>query len=82
MASAAESELVLELSPTGTYVHTHSPKFPLGRVSQQVGSAYLLTWEYQYCFLHYVGSSDLQQQELESHRDLLIKPNNIFLSLV
>jgi hypothetical protein len=39
---------LLELSPTDTYVHTHSLKFPQGRVSQQVGSAYLLTWEYQY----------------------------------
>ncbi len=29
-------------------VQTCFPKFPLGRVSQQVGSAYLLTWEYQY----------------------------------
>ncbi len=63
-------------------VHTCSPKFPLGRVSQQVGSAYLLTWEYQYWFLCYVGSLDLQYQVLESHCDLLIKSNNIFLSLV
>jgi hypothetical protein len=39
---------LLELFPMDTYVHTHSPKFPLGRVSQQVGIAYLLTWDYQY----------------------------------
>jgi hypothetical protein len=49
-----EEEEVLELSPTGTYVHNRSPKFPPGRVSQQVGSAYLRT------FLRYVDSSDLQ----------------------
>ncbi len=73
--------LMLELSPTDTYIHTRSPKFPIERVPQQVGSAYLLTWDYQYWFLCYVGSSGLQLLELESHCDLLIKSNNIFLSL-
>jgi hypothetical protein len=40
--------IMLELSPMDTYVHTRSLKFPPGRVSQQVESAYLLTWDCQY----------------------------------
>ncbi len=59
-ASLALWKGVLESYQIGTNEQTNYYKFPLSRVSQQVGNAYLVTSDYQYGFLRYVASSDLQ----------------------
>ncbi len=55
-ASLALWKGVLESYQMGTNRQTHYHKFPLSRVSQQVGNAYLVTLDSQYGFLGYVAS--------------------------
>ncbi len=55
-ASLALWKGVLESCQMGSNGQTHYHKFPLSRVSQQVGNAYLVTLDSQYRFLRYIAS--------------------------